>query len=137
MSIGENTMKQKISIILGIYDLALALLALYSGFLMIHSGEIFSEYPVEFASKLPFSNWTVPGIIMITVFGIGNMAAACFSLIIKNRQFWLASAITGGLLLLCVVCQILIIEKWYLATAEFLLFSILQLTLSGISLSLA
>lgn len=130
-------MKQKISIILGIYDLALALLAIYSGFLMIYSSGVFCEYPVEFASKLPFSNWIVPGIIMIALFGIGNMAAASFSLIIKNRQSWLASAIAGGLLLLCVVCQILIIEEWYLATSEFLLFSIVQLTLSGISLLLA
>jgi len=130
-------MKKKISIILGIYDLVLAFGAFYSGLLMVNSKSgIFSEYPVQWVSKLPFSNWIVPGIIVIAVFGIGNMSAAIFSFIRKNRQSWLASAIAGGLLLICVICQILILGEWYLGTAEFLLFSIVQLFLSGISLSL-
>lgn len=130
-------MKRKFSIILGIYDLVLALGAVYSGLLMVDSEiEIFSKYPVQWLSKLPFSNWIIPGLIVIAVFGIGNAAAAIFSFKERSRQPWLASAAAGALLLICVVCQVLILGDWYLPTVEFMLVSIVQLFLSGISLSL-
>lgn len=131
-------MNKKMSIILGIYDLILALGALYSGLLMINpKNAIFSEYTVQFPLNLSFSNWTFPGIIVILVFGLGNVIAAVFCFKKNTKHAWFASAITGVLFLTCVICQILIMGKFYLPTAEFFIFSIVQLCLSGISLSLS
>jgi hypothetical protein len=128
-------MKQKSTLILGIYDLILALCAIFSGLLMISSKSgIFSQYPTEWLSKLPFKSWLVLGIITIVIFGLGNIVAASFSFKRKNNKSWFASTIIGGILLVCVVCQVLILGEWYLATAEFLVFSIIQLFLSGFSL---
>ena len=128
-------MKQKSALILGVYDLFLAIAAIFSGILMVSSKSgIFSVYPTEWLSKLPFKSWLVPGIIAIIVFGLGNIVAAIFSFRRRNNKSWFASTLIGGILLICVVCQVLILGQWYLATAEFLVFSIIQLCLSGFSL---
>jgi len=128
-------MKQRSNIILGIYDIVLALGAIITGFQMVNSSEgIFSEYPTEWLSKLPFQSWILPGIIAIAVFGIGNIAAASFSFRKKNNKSWFASALMGGILLISLVCQVIILGQWYLATMEFLVLAIVQLYLSGFSL---
>ena len=128
-------MKQKSALILGVYDLFLAIAAIFSGILMVSSKSgIFSVYPTEWLSKLPFKSWLVPGIIAIVVFGLGNIVAAISSFKRGNNKSWFASTLIGGILLICVVCQVLTLGEWYLATAEFLVFSIIQLCLSGFSL---
>jgi len=82
-------MKQRSAIILGIYDLFLALGAIFSGLMMISSiSGVFSEYPTQWISILPFKSWIIPGIIAIAIFGIGNIAAASFSFRRKNNKFW-------------------------------------------------
>jgi len=126
---------KKSTLALGIYDSFLALGAIFSGFLMLGSSKgIFSEYPIEWLSKLPFHSWVVPGLIAIILFGIGNIVAASFSFRGKNNKSWFASAIIGGILLISVLCQVMVLGKWYLATVEFLVLAIVQLILSGLSL---
>ncbi|HEY5585156.1 MAG TPA: hypothetical protein VIK78_11795 [Ruminiclostridium sp.] len=128
-------MKQRSNIILGIYDLILASGAIFSGFLMLSSSKgIFSEYPTEWLSILPFKSWIIPGIIAISLFGVGNIVAAIFSFRRKNNKSWFASSLMGGILLISLVCQVIILGEWYLATMEFLILSIVQLCLSGFAL---
>ncbi|MBU3111915.1 hypothetical protein KPL55_10285 [Clostridium lacusfryxellense] len=113
--------------LLGIYDMMLAVGAIYMGGVMI-SG-MFTEYPKEWISKIPFHSWFIPGIIAILLFGIGNIVASIFSLKKGNKRYWVASAIMGALLLVSLIVQVIVLGEWYMATVEFLLLSIGQLYL--------
>ncbi|MCB2355085.1 hypothetical protein [Clostridium estertheticum] len=114
--------------LLGIYDLIMALGAIYIGVMMINSKSgIFTEYPKEWLSRVPFENWIVPGIIVILLFGFGNIIAAILSLKKSNSKFWVVSAIMGGLLFVSTITQVIVLGEWYMATCEFLILSIGQL----------
>jgi len=125
-------MKSKFfSMALGIYDLVLALGFTYIGVMMISSKSgIFVEYPKEWLSKLPFISWTIPGIIFVLIFGLGNITAAMFSFRKANNKSWVLSAIMGIILFITLAAQVIILDKWYLATLEFFIFSLIQLSLS-------
>lgn len=118
--------------LLGVYDLILAVCAIWVGVMMVSSNYgIFTEYPKEWMSKVPFGSWFIPGIIAIVLFGLGNIIASIFSFRKENSKSWLVSAIMGGIFLISIVAQVILIGEWYLATVEFLIFSVIQLCLSG------
>jgi len=122
---------KKINInLLGIYDMMLAAGAIYIGIIMLNtSNELFSVFPEEWLTKVPFKSFVVPGFIAIVLFGFGNIIAAIFSLKKSNKKYWVASAIMGGLLLVSLITQVIVLGEWYMATVEFLLLSIGQLYL--------
>ncbi|MBU3185340.1 hypothetical protein [Clostridium estertheticum] len=124
-------MKEKIKInLLGFYDLDLALSAIYIGGMMISSrGGVFTQYPKEWLSKVPFDNWIAPGIITIVLFGLGNIIAAILSFRKWNSKFWVVSVIMGVLLFISIITQVIVLGEWYMATVEFLILSIGQLCL--------
>ena len=113
--------------ILSFYNLLLAIGAMYSGITMI-SGKL-GEYPAEWINKLPFTNWIYPGIIVIILYSIGNFIAAGFN-ITKNNKGLIFSAIMGVVLLVTALLSIKILGEMYLATLEFIFFSIIQIALT-------
>ncbi len=125
-------MKKHGFIVLGIYDLCLAFAAILCGVLMLNSNYgVFSSYPSEWLSILPFKNWFFPGIITIVIFGAGNIIASLCSFRHSGNRSWFVSAIMGGVLLISLIMQAIIIKEYYLATFEILIACILQLMLSG------
>jgi hypothetical protein len=118
--------------LLAAYDCLLALGAIYVGIMMItSSGGIFTEYPKEWLTRLPFTSWVMPGILAIIPFGAGNSVAGLFAFSRIGGKPWLLSAIMGILLLFNLITQTVILGQWYLATGEFFILSIGQLCLSG------
>jgi len=125
-------MKAKIRInILGIYDLILALGAIYTGVLMLRGYGIFAEYPKEWLTIVPFESWVIPAIIAIVVFGVGNIISAIFSFIKESNKSWVISAIMGGIFFISLIAQVIILGECYLATVELFIFSVIQLFLCG------
>ena len=121
-------MKNKISkISLCCYDLFLSIGAIYYGTLMIIGK--FTEYPSEWLTRVPFTNWFYPGIIAIVIFGIGNFIAVIFCLT-KNNKYIIVSAVMGAILLLSLLISILVLGNIYLATIEFIVLGIIQLILT-------
>ena len=116
--------------LLGIFDLILALGAICSGVLMVSSNMVFSVFPEEWIEKVPFDSWFVPGIIALVVFGLGNIIAAFFSFKKDSNCQWLFSALMGGIFFISIIFQVILLGEWYLATLEFLFFSIIQISLS-------
>lgn len=117
------------AILLGIYDLWLAKLAISTGLLMIQSDKgIFTDYPSEWLSKVPFSSWFIPGIVAITFFGLGNIISAIYSFISKKP--WIYSSIMAGILFISLIFQIILLGESYLATGQLLILSVIQLSLS-------
>jgi len=98
-------MEQKTRLnLLGVYDLILALGAIFTGVLMISSTSgIFVQYPKEWLSKVPFESWFIPGIIAIVVFGIGNVIASIWIFKKANNKSWIASALMGGIFFILLV----------------------------------
>jgi hypothetical protein len=124
-------MKYKVrKYILGIYDLFLSFGAVYTGTAMIASKRVFSEYPQEWLSKVPFTGWAVPGILAIVIFGFGNFIAALLSFFGNNGKTWFASAVMGGIFFVSLCASVLILGEWYLPTVQFFIYSIIQITLS-------
>lgn len=123
-------MKQKTRMnLLGLYNLILALGAIYTGMLMIRGNGIFIDYPKEWLGKVPFVSWFIPGIIAIVLFGLGNIIASIFCFRKKSSSSWLMSAIMGGVFFISLVAQAIIFKELYLATVEFFILSIIQLCL--------
>ena len=116
--------------LLGIFDSIIALGAIYTGVMMVSSKAVFSVFPSEWLSKVPFESWFIPGIIAIVVFGLGNIMAAFFSFKKNSNRPWLFSALMGGIFFISIFFQVIILGEWYLATLEFLIFSIIQISLS-------
>ena len=129
-------MKQKSNIILGLYDLVLAIAAIAIGIQMIQSNSgIFSEYPKEWLAKLPFNSWVQPGIIAILLFGAGNIFSAIMCLKNSFNISWLSSSLVGLVLLICVIAQVTILGEWYLPSVEFFVAGIIQILISGYALT--
>lgn len=120
--------------LLGIYDILLSIGAIYTGVMMVLGKGIFSEYPKEWLSKIPFEGWTGIGMIGIVIFGLGNCIAAILSLSKKGSKPWLMSGLMGIIFLVSIIIQRIMLGEWYLATGQFLIFSIIQIFLSGYGL---
>lgn len=117
--------------LLGLYDLLLSAGAFITGILMFRSTSgIFNEYPKEWLSKLPFDSWVAIGIISIVIFGFGNLISSIAVFLNISKKPWLFSTVMGGLLLCGMVLQRVILGEWYLATLEFIIISIVQISLS-------
>lgn len=116
--------------VLGFYNLAFATGAIITGVMMLTSvSEIFEEYPNEWISKTPFESWFIIGIIIILLFGVGNIVAA----ILSFNKSYIFSVIMGAILFISLLAQVVVLGEWYLATIEFLILSIIQLFLGAYS----
>lgn len=118
------------NILLGIYDMLVAIGGVAIGVMMIGANYgIFIEYPEEWLGVLPFKSWIPIGVIAITVFGVGNFLAAITGFI-KRRNPWM-SILMGMLLIICIFAQIALVG-WYLASFEIMMVGGLQLLLCAI-----
>lgn len=115
------------SILLGIYDVILATGAVWSGMTMTK----WTEYPDEWASRLPFDSWFMPGVLAILIFGLGNLIAAIFCLKRNHNSSWAVSTVMGSIFFVSLIFQVIVLREWYLATVEFFVLSVVQLCLSG------
>jgi hypothetical protein len=118
--------------LLGFYDLILSIGVIFIGGMMVSSSSgVFIEYPKEWLTKIPFKSWVVPGIIAIFIFGFGNIKSALISFRKQSDKPWLMSSIMGGILFVSMIAQVIILGEWYMATLQFIFFSIIQVCLSG------
>lgn len=120
---------KKITNILGYYDLVLGIGIIFTCIMMM-TGEI-GEYPVEWLSKVPFTNWFYPGIIGIILYGFGNLCA--FYLILRNKKGLILSGFMGIMLLISILLSIKILGEVYLVTIEIMLLSLVQIMLVVLS----
>lgn len=125
-------MKERISRkILGGYDLVLAVGAIYNGLIMVSGKWWDGEWPDVWVGRVPFASWFWPGIIAITIYGLGNLIAAYFSFF-KKEKGWIASGIMGGFFFLSLLASFVVLGEGYLATFQFIILSIIQVILTVI-----
>lgn len=126
--------EKKVKVVLICYDLLLAIGAIYAGTIMI-SGKL-GEYPSEWLAKVPFKSWVLPGVLVIILYGIGNLIAAILSLYMNNKGL-IASFIMGTIFLISLLASIIILGEVYLATVEFIILSIIQILLALFTLKIS
>lgn len=117
----------KMKMLLVIYDLLLALGAIYEGILMIVGR--FGEYPPEWLERVPFTSWVIPGIIAIIFYGLGNLFIGV-SIFTKGKKGVALSFVMGVIFLVSLLISIRVLGEVYLATSEFIILSIIQILLS-------
>ena len=120
-------------VILGSYDLFLAIGAIYPGIKMVSGLWFDGEWPKEWIGRVPFTSWFWPGVIAIVLFGLGNLFSAYYS-IYKKEKFYLPSLFMGLIFLLSFISSIFILGESYLATGMFIIAAIIQIILSLIVL---
>lgn len=120
--------------VLGVYDLFLAMGAIYCGSLMVlglwWQGE---RFPEVWMDKVPFRSWFWPGVIAIVVYGLGNIIAGIYAFS-KNDKGWLASGAMGVFFFASLIASLYVLGEGYLATGEFIILAMIQIILSGIAL---
>ncbi len=117
-------------ILLGAFDLIMALGAGYAGLLMLTGKQVFAEYPAQWLGKLPFDGWLIPGILAIAFFGIGNGFASAYCFKQAPRSSGIISIFMASLLFVCLTFQIALVGEWTLASVELMLLSIVQACMS-------
>ncbi|MEV9639591.1 hypothetical protein ABZ756_02690 [Mammaliicoccus sciuri] len=127
-------MRKTSTTVLGIYDVFLAMGAIWLGVQMVTSsnGTFFADpYPDSWVSNLPFNSWIMPGILAIVLFGFGNLIAAVLSFKKEQKSSWYASAVMGTIFLFGLAFQYIAVGEMYMVTGPFLIIGMVQLCLSG------
>jgi hypothetical protein len=62
-------------------------------------------FQVELLNKSPFSDYLIPGIFLLTVNGIGNMAGGVFSFL-RNRHADMCAMALGAFLMIWIAAQV-------------------------------
>ncbi len=123
-------MKSKVSrIILGCFDLFLAVGAIYNGLIMMSGKWWDGEWTTVWIGRVPFTSWFWPGVIAIAIYGIGNLIAAYYSFS-KKEKGWIASGVMGIFFFLSLLVSIVVLGEGYLATGMFIILSIVQIILT-------
>lgn len=125
--------KDPVKILLGIYNLMISLCAFVIGIIMISSNHILLTNTLkEVMVHIPFSSWLVPGILIIVVFGIGNIIASILSFIKEGKLYMILSFIMGILIILCSVIQVIMIKNLYTLIIQFIGIGIIQILVTSI-----
>jgi hypothetical protein len=125
-------MKKKWCITLyGLFELLIAVASIITGISMVLSpnGSMESfppKFPEEWLDKVLFTNWFIPGIIAILIFGLGNFIAGISTFAKNNSTSGILGITMGGVLLIIIILQMLILDI-YLISVECLVISIIQL----------
>jgi len=117
-------------IILGLFTFIIAIGAFRTGYFMIRGQGIFTEFPKEWLSKVPFDNWFIPAYIGMFIYGVGNMLATLCAFISNSSLEWKLPPSMSITLLISLLLQIIILKESYLATYQLALLCLIQLSLS-------
>jgi hypothetical protein len=83
---------------------------------------------VEMLKNSPFETFLIPGILLFSVIGIGNIAAAIP--VLKNWDYWgYSTGILGGALVIWIGVQCIMLQAIVLLHVLFFIFGLLQISL--------
>jgi hypothetical protein len=84
--------------------------------------------PVEMLKNSPFENFLIPGILLFSVIGIGNIVVAIP--VFKNWDYWgYSTGILGGALVVWIVVQCIMLRSIVFLHVLFFFFGLLQISL--------
>jgi hypothetical protein len=87
--------------------------------------------PVELLKNSPFSNFLIPGIILFTIIGVGNVISALVLLFILRYQAYV-SGVFGSALVIWIVVQCIMLNAVAFLHVLFFIIGLVQVVLAGI-----
>jgi hypothetical protein len=87
--------------------------------------------PVELLKNSPFSNFLIPGIILFTIIGVGNVISALV-LLFKSRYQAYVSGVFGSALVIWIVVQCIMLNAVAFLHVLFFIIGLVQVVLAGI-----
>ena len=99
---------------LGALQAFIGITAIAGGFRLVSNPNGTSDIPIEWLNSAPFTNYFIPGLVLLIVIGFGNVLGGIFSFLIKRYAGGIA-AILGAFLILFMT-----IEVWFVGLRTFL-----------------
>jgi hypothetical protein len=99
---------------LGVFQAFIGITAIAGGFRLVSNPNGTSDIPIEWLNSSPFTNYLIPGLVLLIVIGFGNVLGGIFSFLSKRYAGGLA-AMLGTFLILFMA-----IEVWFVGLRNFL-----------------
>ena len=113
---------------LGALQAFIGLTAIIGGFRLVSNPNGALDFPIEWLSNSPFTNYFIPGLVLLIAIGFGNALAGIVTFL-RKRHAGSIAAVLGTFLILY-----MIIEVWFVGLRNF--FQPLYLVLGVIALIL-
>lgn len=84
--------------------------------------------PASLLDGSPFSTYLIPGLVLFTLFGIGNIVGAVMALL-RHQWHGYLLGLLGGTMMIWIVVQVIIIEAVVFLHVLFFCIGLLQVTL--------
>ena len=109
-----NKKNKFIAYLLGVIQTFIGLTAIAGGFRLVSNPNGIPDFPIEWLNHSPFSNYLIPGLILLILIGFGNVAAGTVSFLSKRYSGSMA-ALFGTFLIFYMT-----IEIWFVGVRNFL-----------------
>jgi hypothetical protein len=106
--------KRWLTYLLGALQAFIGITAIAGGFRLVSNPNGTSDIPIEWLNSAPFTNYLIPGLVLLIVIGFGNVLGGIFSFLSKRYAGGIA-AILGTFLILFMT-----IEVWFVGLRTFL-----------------
>jgi hypothetical protein len=109
-----NFKRRLLTYSLGAFQAFIGITAIAGGFRLVSNPNGASDIPIEWLNSSPFTNYFIPGSVLLIVIGFGNVLGGIFSFLSKRYAGGLA-AMLGTFLILFMA-----IEVWFVGLRNFL-----------------
>ncbi len=109
-----NTKNKFIAYFLGSLQAFIGLTAIAGGFRLVSNPKGIPDFPIEWLSNSPFTNYLIPGLVLLIFIGFGNVLAGTITFFRKKYSGSIA-AVLGIFLILYMA-----IEVWFVGLRNFL-----------------
>ena len=106
--------KRWLSYSLGALQAFIGITAIAGGFRLVSNPNGTSDIPIAWLNSAPFTNYLIPGLVLLIVIGFGHVLGGIFSFL-SNRYAGGIAAILGAFLILFMT-----IEVWFVGLQTFL-----------------
>ncbi len=118
-------MKRNLKIVTFLVNFLFGILGIIIGIMMLREYGVFAEFPVEWVRVLRVERWTLIGIYIMSVFGLGNIVASVAFLKGKTVYVLMMSIV----LFFSASLQMIILNEVLLISVQAIFISIIQLFL--------
>jgi len=109
-----NIKNKFIAYLLGVIQTFIGVTAIAGGIRLVSHPNGISDFPIEWLNNSPFSNYLIPGLVLLIVIGFGNVVAGVVSFLRKKYSGSMA-ALFGTFLIFYMT-----IEIWFVGVRNFL-----------------
>ena len=109
-----SSKKRLLIFFLGALQAFIGVTAIAGGFRLVSNPNGTSDIPIEWLNSAPFTNYLIPGLVLLIVIGFGNVLGGIFSFLNKKYAGGMAAALGIFLILF------MTIEIWFVGLRTFL-----------------